>query len=82
MSALYMEIAKYRTLSRNKLYCPVLGIAEGNCKKRLYNHRQSYKDKRHKNDTASSPPRWSSPCRGEGAYPPRSSRVRQRGELN
>ena len=29
-----------------------------------------------------SPPRWSSPCRGEGAYPPRSSRVRQRGELN
>ena len=28
------------------------------------------------------PPRWSSPCRGEGAYPPGSSRVRQRGELN
>ena len=26
--------------------------------------------------------RWSSPCRGEEAYPPRSSRVRQRGELN
>ena len=32
--------------------------------------------------TMAAPPRWSSPCRGEGAYPPRSSRVRQRGELN
>ena len=27
-------------------------------------------------------PRWSSPCHGERAYSPRSSRVRQRGELN
>ena len=27
-------------------------------------------------------PRWNSPCRGEGTYPPRSSiRVRQQGEL-
>ena len=29
-----------------------LGIAEGNWKQRLYNHRQSFKDKKHKNDTA------------------------------
>ena len=28
------------------------------------------------------PPRCNSPCRGEGAYPLRSSRVRQREELN
>ena len=28
-----------------------LGIAEGNWKQRLYNHRQSFKDKTHKNDT-------------------------------
>ena len=28
------------------------------------------------------PSRWNSPCRGEGAYPLRSSRVRQREELN
>ena len=29
-----------------------LGIAEGNWKQRLYNHRQSFKDKKHKNETA------------------------------
>ena len=29
-----------------------LGTAEGNCKQRLYNPRQSFKDKKHKNDTA------------------------------
>ena len=29
-----------------------LGIAEGNWKQRLYNHRQSFKDKKHKNKTA------------------------------
>ena len=29
-----------------------LGIAEGNWKQRLYNHRQSLKDKKHKNNTA------------------------------
>ena len=29
-----------------------LGIAEGNWKQRLYNHRQSFKDKKNKNDTA------------------------------
>ena len=29
------------------------------------------------------PPRWNSPCRDEGTYPPRSfTQVRQRGELN
>ena len=39
------------------------------------------KTKRKHNITAA-PPRWSSPCRSEGAYPPRSSRVPQRGELN
>ena len=27
-----------------------LGKAEGNWKQRLYNHRQSFKDKKHKND--------------------------------
>ena len=29
-----------------------LGIAEGNWKQRLYNHRQFFKDKKHKNNTA------------------------------
>ena len=32
--------------------CVYLGIAEGNWKQRLYNHRKSFKDKKHKNDTA------------------------------
>ena len=35
-----------------------LGIAEGNWKQRLYNHRQSFKDKRHKNDTTLSSYLW------------------------
>ena len=35
-----------------------LGIAEGNWKQRLYNHRQSFKDKKHKNDTALSSYLW------------------------
>ena len=34
--------------------CAYLGIAEGNWKQHLYNHRQSFKDKKHKNDTLSS----------------------------
>ena len=29
-----------------------LGTAEGNWKQPLYNHRQPFKDKKHKNDTA------------------------------
>ena len=35
-----------------------LGIAERNWKKILYNHRQSFKDKKHKNDTALSSYLW------------------------
>ena len=35
-----------------------LGIAEGNWKQRLYNHRKSFKDKKHKNDTALSSYLW------------------------
>ena len=35
--------------------CVYLGIAEGNPKQRLYNHWQSFKDKKNENDTA-----WSS----------------------
>ena len=35
-----------------------LGIAEGHWKQRLYNHRQSFKDKKHKNDTALSSYLW------------------------
>ena len=35
-----------------------LGIAEGNWKQRLYNHRQSSKDKKHKNDTTLSSYLW------------------------
>ena len=35
-----------------------LGIAEGNCKQRLYNPRQSFKGKKHKNDTALSSYLW------------------------
>ena len=35
-----------------------LGIAEGNWKQRLYNYRQSFKDKKHKNDTALSSYLW------------------------
>ena len=34
--------------------CVYLGIAEGNWKQHLSNHRQSFKDKKHKNDTLSS----------------------------
>ena len=34
--------------------CVYLEIAEGNWKQKLYNHRQSFKDKRHKNGTTSS----------------------------
>ena len=55
-----MEIGKYRTLSTNVSVSAIqtfkqgvyLGIAEGNWKQRLYNHRQPFKDKKHKNDTA------------------------------
>ena len=35
-----------------------LGIAEGNWKQRLYNHRQSFKNKKYKNDTALSNHLW------------------------
>ena len=35
-----------------------LGIAEGNWKQQLYNHRQPFKDKKHKNDTALSSYLW------------------------
>ena len=35
-----------------------LVIAEGNWKQRLYNHRQSFKDKKHENDTALSSYLW------------------------
>ena len=35
-----------------------LGIAEGNWKQRLYNHRQCFKDKKHKTDTALSRILW------------------------
>ena len=35
-----------------------LRIAEGNRKQRLYNHRQSFKDKKHKNDTPLSSYLW------------------------
>ena len=35
-----------------------LRIAEGNWKQRLYNHRQSFKDKKHKNNTALSSYLW------------------------
>ena len=35
-----------------------LGRAEGSWKQRLYNHRQSFKDKKHKNDTALSSYLW------------------------
>ena len=31
--------------------CVYLGLAEGNYKQRLYNHRQFFKDKKYKNDT-------------------------------
>ena len=59
-----MEIARYRMLSTNisatqtfkqRVY---LGIAERNWKQQLYNHRQSFKDKKHKNDTALSSYLW------------------------
>ena len=33
-------------------------------------------------DTQAPSPQWSPPSRGEGAYPLKSSRVRQRGEIN
>ena len=51
-----MEIAKYKALSTTQTFkqCVCLEIAEGNWKQKLYNHRQSFKDKRHKNDTTSS----------------------------
>ena len=35
-----------------------LGIAERNWKQRMYNHRQSFKNKKHKNDTALSSYLW------------------------
>ena len=35
-----------------------LGIAEGNWKQRLHNHRQYFKDKKHKTDTALSSYLW------------------------
>ena len=35
-----------------------LGIAEGNWKQRLYHHRQSFKDKKHKHDMALSIYLW------------------------
>ena len=35
-----------------------LGIAEGNWKQRLYNYRQPFKDKKHKNDTTLSNYLW------------------------
>ena len=41
------------TVSRMQTFKPVyLGTAEGNWKQPLYNHRQPFKDKKHKNDTA------------------------------
>ena len=39
-------------------HCVYLRIAEGNWKQRLYNHRQSFKDKKHKYDTALSRYLW------------------------
>ena len=43
-----------RTVSAAKTFKQrvYLGIAEENWKQRLYNHRQSFKDKKHKNETA------------------------------
>ena len=38
--------------------CVYLEIAEGNCKQRLYNHRQSFKDKKHRNDASLSSYLW------------------------
>ena len=47
------------TVSATQTYKRVdLGRAEGNWKQRLYNHRQSFKDKKHKNDTALSSYLW------------------------
>ena len=60
-----MQTAKQRMLSTDSLYLqqnikqPVyLGIVEGNWKHQLYNHRQSFKDKKHKNDIALSSYLW------------------------
>ena len=61
-----MEIAKYRMLSTNVQYLQhktfkqraYLGIVERNWIQRLYNHRQSFKDKKHKNNTALSSYLW------------------------
>ena len=41
-----------------KVQSVYLGIAEGNWEQRFYNHRQSFKDKRHKNDTTLSSYLW------------------------
>ena len=38
--------------------CVYLGIAEGNWKQRLYNHRQSFKDKKNRNDASLSSYLW------------------------